>query len=442
MFAHYFPPYPISLDNAEPFADTYETEYLSIDGEKGIHQSYGGLLRDRPESRAPLTDPQWRQRDLETEVRNAISAGIDGFSVDIMTRATDTDWWGSTIPNALIAAASTVDPNFKVMLMPDMNASLKSTSPQELAAEMAQYATAPSVFKLDDGRLVISPFLAENKSPQWWTEFIAVMKDSYGIDVAFVPLFLDAAANMDAFAAISYGYSNWGNRSPAGNPLEALGPTSPRAAADKAHAMGKVWMQPVSFQDVRPNQSIYDEANNSQNLRDTWNIALESDSEWVQLTTWNDYSEGTAFAPSEGHGRALLDLNAYWLYWFRTGEPPVISRDTAYLIYRSQLVGAVPSNPPPSPMVLRPGSSPVRDTVEVVTAVRGPSTVTVTIGDTSTSCEVPAGIGTCVVPAAVGSVVATVSDGTSEIARVSAHREVSAAPYNQNLEYLVDSSRR
>ncbi|XGU19027.1 endo-1,3-alpha-glucanase family glycosylhydrolase [Rhodococcus sp. 3Y1] len=139
-------------------------------------------------------------------------------------------------------------------------------------------------------------------------------------------------------------------------------------------------MQPVAFQDVRPSQSIYDEAQNSQNLQNMWQIAIASNSEWVQLVTWNDYSEGTSFAPSAGHGRALLDMSSYGLYSFRSGASAAIVRDTAYLIYRNQSVSAVPVNRSAAPMTLRQWSSPARDTVEVLSFLTAPAVVKVTVG--------------------------------------------------------------
>ncbi|XGU19028.1 endo-1,3-alpha-glucanase family glycosylhydrolase [Rhodococcus sp. 3Y1] len=198
VFAHYFPPYPVSIDNANPSGDYYATQYLTVNGENNKHVRYGGFLRDRPTPRQPIADTQWRQRDLENEVRSAIAAGIDGFSVDIIAKATDTSWWGSTVPTALIKAAAAVDPNFKIMLMPDMNGAFKNMTAAQMAAEMKPYSTMASSFKLSDGRLVISPFLAENKTAGWWSEFITIMKNSYGINVAFVPVFLDAAANRNS----------------------------------------------------------------------------------------------------------------------------------------------------------------------------------------------------------------------------------------------------
>ncbi|MCJ0902517.1 glycoside hydrolase family 71 protein [Rhodococcus sp. ARC_M6] len=442
VFAHYFPPYPISLDNVNPSSDHYATQYLTANGENNSAVGQGGLLRDRPQTRQPLADTQWRQRDLENEVRQAISAGIDGFSVDILSAASDTSWWGSAVPAALIKAAATVDPNFKIMLMPDMNSAIKNMSPAQLAAEMMPYASMASTFKLGDGRLVISPFLAEVKPASWWSQFISIMNTSHHIEVAFVPVFLNTIANRDAFASISYGMSNWGNRNPVDNPVSASDPNSPMGLAAAAHAMGKIWMQPVSFQDARPNQSIFDEAQNSQNLRNTWQIAMASNSEWVQISTWNDYSEGSSFAPSVGHGSALLDMSAYGLYSFRTGTAPAIVRDTAFLSYRNQLVSAVPMNGSNVPMTLRPGSAPARDTAEVLTYLSAPAVVKVTVGSTTTTCNAPAGVSSCLAPLQVGSITATVVRNSTEVARVNSHAEVTAKPYNQNFEYLVDSSRR
>lgn len=124
----------------------------------------------------------------------------------------------------------------------------------------------------------------------WWTEVIARLKSEHGIRTAFVPLFLDFGAHSGEFAPISHGFSEWGSRS-------YVGQESSTRDVQRAHDMGKIWMQPVSVQDARPNQGIYDEAGNTATLRSTWTHAIEDGADWVQLTTWNDYSEGSQFAP-------------------------------------------------------------------------------------------------------------------------------------------------
>ena len=439
VFAHYFPPYPLSIDNLPSGEDYYATQYLNPNGERGSYAAFGGFLRDRPQPRPVSADPQWRQRDLEDEVRQAIDAGISGFSVDILTKSSN-PLWSSSVPSQLLAASAAVDPAFEIMLMPDMNGELGTLDPANLAGELSQYASSPSVFRLTDNRVVISPFLAEKHDPAWWSQFLEIMKARYGIEVAFVPLFLNSTTNMDSFASISYGMSTWGGRNPSFNPVTDTGIGSPLDQVNRAHALGKIWMQSVSFQDARPSQSVFDEAQNTGNLRNTWQIARESDSEWVQLISWNDYSEGTAFAPREGHGRALLDLNAYFVDWFKTGTAPAIARDIAYVTYRNQLSSAQPALPSVSPMILRAGSSPVRDTIEVLTFLVEGAEVKVTVGGTTTTCSADTGMDICTVPSAVGAVSVSVVRNGAEVASAKAHSDVVSTPAVQNMEYLVDSS--
>ena len=87
--------------------------------------------------------------------------------------------------NRLLQAAQNVDPGFKIMLMPDM-ASVGGRDVQALAANVAELAAYRSAFRLADGRLVVSPFLAERRPVSWWTEFMALMKSRHGIRVALL----------------------------------------------------------------------------------------------------------------------------------------------------------------------------------------------------------------------------------------------------------------
>lgn len=285
VFAHYFTPYPLSLDNAAADRDYYTRNYLNPDGESGKHGRYGGLLRDRPLPVTPKSG-DWEYANLQQEVRTARAAGIDGFTLDLLSLSGKN--WDRC--NLLMAAARSVDPAFKIMLMPDMT-SLNTDDPAVLAEAIATLADASAAHRLPDGRLVVSPFKAEEKSVAWWTEVIALLKSKHGIRTAFVPLFLDFGAHSGEFAPISHGFSEWGSRS-------YVGQESSTRDVRRAHDMGKIWMQPVSVQDARPNQGIYDEAGNTATLRSTWTHAIEDGADWVQLTTWNDYSEGSQFAPS------------------------------------------------------------------------------------------------------------------------------------------------
>jgi hypothetical protein len=406
VFAHYFTPYPISLDNQDPASDYYARNYLTPGGEGGIHAAYGGLLRQRPLPRAIDPSSAWQLDDMETEVRNADAAGLDGFTVDVLSLSGN-NWTRLVL---LLQAAQAVDPDFKIVLMPDGTSS-DASDPGALASAIAGLETShgSALYHLDDGRLVIAPFDPERQGAAWWQGWLGTLQATYGIDVAFVPCFLNYGANAAAFAPFSYGFSNWGNRSPHTN-----GNLAPNMA--DAHGRGGLWMQPVSVQDERPNQSLYDEADNSENLRVTWSAAIAG-ADWVQLPTWNDYSEGAQVAPSTGTGWSLLDLSAYHLVRFKTGAFPPIVRDVIYLSHRVQEANAAVTGET-SPMSLRSGTGPTRDDVEVLTFLTAPAEVTVTVGASTYTFTAPAGLNAQLYPIESGTVSAAAARGGVTVARI------------------------
>jgi hypothetical protein len=432
VFAHYFTPYPISLDNGAGNSDYYARNYLAASGEGGKHASYGGLLRERPLPRATDPSSQWQLNDMKTEVTRATQAGLDGFTVDML--GLSGAHWDRL--NLLLQASKQVDPNFKIMLMPDSNAGSINGSPQNLAKSIAQLNSSygSSLYKLNDGRLVVSPFYAEKLGVNWWTQFISTMQNTYNIKVAFVPCFLNYGSNAAAFNSISYGFSNWGNRNPAMNQNLA-------ANIADAHNRGKVWMQPVSVQDERPNQGIYDEANNTENLRLTWSAAINNGADWVQVPTWNDYSEGAEITPSTNIGWSPLDITSYYLTRFKTGSWPKITQDVAYVSHRVQFASAKPTTAQSKLMNLRGGSSPARDAVEVLSYLSGAATVKVTVGNNVYTYAAPAGEFVKTYPLAVGTVKVEITRGNTTT-KVTSPFPVVSNPVVQDMQYHFVSTSR
>ena len=440
VFAHYFPPFPISIDDQNPATDYYQRNFLTTGGEGGKHAAYGGFLRDRPLPRAPI-GAGYKLVDLENEVRQAIAGGIDGFAVDIMQYPSSTNLNQVTTTRTLMKAAEAVDPAFKIMIMLDMSAGGATKSQAEVAAYVAELAASPAAYRLADGRLVLSAFKAEGHDATWWKSFFSLMKTQHGTTVAFLPTFLNEQLWASTFAPFSYGMGNWGSRNPAYNDPTTTTSTSPLGRVAKVHALGVKWMQPVSIQDERPNQGIYDEAQNTQNLRNTWQIARDSNAELVQIPTWNDYSEGAQLAPSARHGFGFLDISAYYLVWYKLGAPPTIVRDSVYLTHRTQPYAAPPSYPQKLLMKLR-GGSPARDTVEALSFLTAPGIITITVGGHTTSCSAAAGVSSCLAPLSAGSISVAVTRGGATVASLTSPNQVTATPYVQDLQYVAASSGR
>lgn len=156
---------------------------------------------------------------MATEITRATQAGIDGFTTDPLSIDAASRQW--RLVKALLAAAPTADPAFKIVLMPDMNAgTIKQTDAAGLAAVLSQLITG-AAYRLADGRLLVAPFKAENRSPDWWADFNAAMKANHGENVALVPMVLNVndvihggKNNIDACAPVSYGIAETENGAP------------------------------------------------------------------------------------------------------------------------------------------------------------------------------------------------------------------------------------
>jgi Glycosyl hydrolase family 71 len=430
VFAHYFPPYPISLDNKAPESDYYARNYLQPSGENNKFASVGGLLRDRPVPRAPLGG-DWKVTDLVTEINQAADSGIDGFTVNIMSWSGRN--WDTTVN--LFKAAKASGRNFTIVPNLDATSGAVNSSVDAIATKLAELYKYDDAYRLSDGRYVLSSFKAEGKSVAWWTSLRNALS-SKGVKTAFIAVLLDSSEkNQRAFAPISYAVGDWGTRNP-----EGLYNRPNRAAI--AHSLGVKWISGVGPQDVRPNQKLYAEARNTETLRAAWSRSISDGADMVQLVTWNDYSEGTTIAPSVGHGSSFLDISSYYSSKFKTGTAPKISGDNVYVSHRKQFVNAKPTFSHALMASTLGGSktTPV-DQAEVYTFLTAPAKVTLTVGSTSKTFDAPAGVFTATMPLKTGTVKASVVRNGAAVANVTSPHKVVSNPYVQDLQYHAASSR-
>ncbi len=71
-----------------------------------------------------------------------------------------------------------------------------------------------------------------------------------------------------------------------------------------------------------PFTGFYRPFGNTKTLRDNWQSCINTNVDWVCITTWNDYIENTHFEPSVWNRDVLLRLNKEYLYKWR-GETPI-----------------------------------------------------------------------------------------------------------------------
>src|SRR5262249_14152107 len=141
VFAHYFYPFPLSIDNKPASDDYYNKQYLDRNGEKGKSAALGGYLRQRPLPVNPSSNPHLN--NMQTEGRMAIARGITGFTVDVMSGKEADE---NSHLKTLLAAADAVDKRFKIVVMPDISA-LKGDS-NSVVKIIAAVAQSPAAYRL------------------------------------------------------------------------------------------------------------------------------------------------------------------------------------------------------------------------------------------------------------------------------------------------------
>jgi hypothetical protein len=378
VFAFYFPPFPLSVDNKDPAKDQHAS-WLDPAGSGGMYAAQGGHSRDRPLPRPARTGADWRRQDFEVEVRQAIAMGLDGFIYEHHTSATDQRF--NQFP-AMLAAAKAVDPGFKIMLSPDFPTA-KGAAQDKVIADILMAKGHPSLYHLPDGGIPLAPFYPERQSPAWWDELRAKLA-AQGMKTVLLPIFLDwSGTGKSEWNDSVAGYSSWGVRWQSST-------DGYRRSGLEARKRGRFYMAPAALEDVRPRDKRYWEPSNSSTLRQSFVKAMEGEADIVSLTTWNDYAESW-LAPSVERGYAPADVIAYHTAWFKTGKEPAVVRDALYYFHRSHRTDAPfdRSKQTIGPIAV-PYGDPAADTVELLAFVKDAGTLVVRQGEDVRTKEVTA----------------------------------------------------
>jgi Glycosyl hydrolase family 71 len=355
VIAHYFWPFPLSIDNVPPPNDYIGTQFMTVNGENSKHAAYGGYIRRRPLPAPTGTPtPGYQIANMQTEVKAAMARGITGFEVDILDLTDPQLGW-------MFTAAAAVDPRFWVVPMPDMSSLGAATTVAQMVTLLASCSIQPNVARLPDGRMFFTAFNATLMPITFWQQTIAGL-NAKGIPVAFVPVLLGEPAS-DPYAAIAHGVGGWGT-----------------ANVQAASTCPPAFMMPVLPQQFRPDAQIFWEAGNTGSLRAGFMAAINAAiCQMIQLVTWNDFSESGQVSPctnavlTPNIGTGFYDLLAYYITWFVTGVQPPITQDVAYWCYKSMLSSAAHANQALPIKIVAPGIETAN--IELLAFLTAPATL-------------------------------------------------------------------
>jgi hypothetical protein len=171
--------------------------------------------------------------------------------------------------------------------------------------------------------------------------------------------------------------------------------------AATAHLTVPIFMNGIQAQDYRPKDFAYWEAQNSTAYRNAWTGSIQGNSDWVQVVTWNDYSESTAIepytdaslAPVKGNG--FYDLTGYYASWFVTGTQPKLTRDVLYFFHRGEAVTSA-AYAQAQPAAIQAGKP--TDQIELLSFLTAPGKLEIRIGDQSYTRAAGAGMSSLTIP--------------------------------------------
>jgi len=378
VFAHFFTPFRVRISNKpwnEVSASTgdytnYEQKYFlppgrmepgNTAGSSKDFPTFGGFTRTYPldQHTRPRTG-DWSLFDKADQVRWARNAGIDGFTVDLLSRASSTGGnWPEfvelidAIEGVGVAAAGKGD--FTIVPMPDGTASFCDPSKRaEAVSNLKDVIGRPSIYRRD-GKAILMPFAPESAADTgvaatdasitaYWTgihnDLLSTSDGRTGYDTrqwnCYNANWVGATSRthplQDDFSFV-IGAGRWGDRDPT-NISSTSNQNAGAAAYNRANFTKKLWLHFASPQDTRPDQLKFWEASNSDAYRAAWKVSRESAAEAVQIPTWNDYRESACIEPSNSHGFCLLDITSFYIYWYKYNVAPDIVRDTVYLNHR------------------------------------------------------------------------------------------------------------
>jgi hypothetical protein len=353
----------------------------------------------------PTYGPHSTVEDYKREIQAAQACGIDGFALNCG------EWDKSYYKQRsqlIYKAAEQLDSGFKLFFSADFATTLTL---DDMADMVETFRNHPNQFKVD-GKPVLSTFRGGTKGA---AEFV---QQTFQGDraVVFVPFFhpqppmenpgiKGVGQVYERFPSVD-GFFHFGA---AGTPDAVL--RTNHLAARQWKDSGKIFMAGITpfYLGAGPNFRVF-EYRGFEGMAKLWEGAISDGTDWVEITTWNDWAEASYIAPSASAEEAAtrkmpwwgnmidhsayLKASTYYIQWFKSGLPPVIERDAIHYFYRLfPKALATHAGPPAAANPSRPlNADTLEDRIFVTTFLREPADLTIHSGDHKARFHLPAGV--------------------------------------------------
>jgi hypothetical protein len=455
LYAHYMGCYPVACKATAHHRanDAWKTRHTGKDLD-----AVGGRWRNWPLVPEGLTLSL--EDSLDLEIRRAVRAGIDGFAIDMWAGGKETC---QKVADTLFKLAEEKDYPFGITLCFD------SDDVEGLRWLLTTRGKSPKLARFE-GRPLIFGYYSVSKAADYAARAMGEAtdpKDSFNKSLRvratpegwelMVKRFHDLERELGQPIFWEFDISGLflrvGGRDEASLKREFLIPACEVLAkgglgigsftgyaeedrvAAAVRAVGGEYCQPMWYQ--------YDNAtwafthgdalhNGTRLLRENWRKARDYDSHVMQFVTWNDYTENTSLAPGYQTHYAILDLNAYFAQWWKTGKQPKTDHDRIYITFKRYGEGARVF-----PFRERPYSKGAGG-LEVLTILPRPATVR--LPGRGVEYEAPAGVFAKLLPLAPGPVTVEVVRRGRVAARLSSPDPITDRPYRDQADIYCYST--
>jgi glucan endo-1,3-alpha-glucosidase len=326
--------------------------------------------------------------NYKREIREAQAAGIDGFALNCGAWHNEPHYPRRTAQ--IYQAAQELGTGFKLFFSVDLG------NVDFILDMVRTYARHPAQF-LHRNRVVVSTFAASGVP--WKEKVFNPLKDA-GIDVFFVPYFYpEPATELPSYDVVVKHHKKWADVVDGMFYFGAAGLPAQLAASNAAytkalHEAGKVCMAsytPSYWGHKQPGKRYY-ESEGGAGTELQWMSIIESQPEWIEIVTWNDFGEASYVCPIEDFQKTLsfleppprnshagyLELSRYFIEWYKTGKKPAVKQEGLFFFYRTHPKGVVVAGD--KPVEARAG--PVEDVLYVTTLANAAAELRVTTGGT------------------------------------------------------------
>ncbi len=355
------------------------------------------------------------------DIQDAQRMGIDGFALNC--GSWDANYKMHVVN--LFKAAQELNSGFKLFFSVDRCCGITNDQIEDM---VETYGDSPVYYKYNN-----RPFVSAWAAGTSFKVIIPALKQK-GFNIYFVPFlyalnFGKHAVEIPDYDLIVDNYNEyWKNYidgyfyfGAVGLPIKDIRLSNIDVAESFAkvlHSNGLTYMSFVSpeyWGDRQYGARRYYEYNGGEGIIAQWeSIISDQLPEWVELTTWNDWTEGSYFSPIDNiedyvvplkqlhpekgfykSHKGYGELSKYYIQWYKTGSKPAIHKDEIFYFYRTQSKDAI-TNDPVGRVAGRAGD--VEDVVYITSFLTAPAQLIVKSGNVTQNFNLQKGINNTRVP--------------------------------------------